>query len=235
MRRIAPATTSGLLLGSALFVVLGARQRWSAACPVGGDWNFEACIFQQNHQNDVLLPSSLEPWTGDHRAAVLVGIGYVLLACAILLVPAAFAMGARPWQWAAIGLTAPSMLGLGITTTQSGRLGRVVDAPGLLVFVAAVLLPAALFLLLWRPHADSPPLGARRGAVVSLLALCTPFLHALVVSRLHILYSSHDTAPWSEAAIAPLLVVAALLLKPWRVPAPQSSFSNQRLAHGLSL
>lgn len=234
MRRTAQVATSLLLLASAVLLFLGAQHRWAVACPLGGNWSSEACLMQQNHENALVLPSV--PWTGDHTAALLVGLGYVLLAGALLLLPAAFAMGARPWQWAAMALGSASVLALGTATAQSGAWGRVVETPGLVLFGSAVVMPAALFLLLWRPHADSPPLGVRRSTVVSLLALSTPLLHLFVVSRLLILYSSHDLAPWTEAAIVPLLLAAAVLLKPWRAAtAPQRSFSNQQRAHSLSL
>jgi hypothetical protein len=233
MRRIAPITTSLLLLASAVLTVAGASQRWAAACPIGGDWNSEECVTQQNHEYDALLPA--EPWMGDHTAALLIGLGYVLLGCALLLLPAAFAMGARPWQSAAVLISAAGLLAMGISAAQSGRQGRVIETSGLILFLAAVVLPAALFLLMWRPFADSPPLGSRRAAVVWLLVLATPLLHYLVVVRLLILYTSHDTAPWTEAAIVPLLLASAVLLKPWRAPAPHRSFSNQQRAHSLSL
>jgi hypothetical protein len=216
MRRIAPMGTSLLLVGSAVLVVAGAWQRWAADCPLGGQWNSHACEMQQNHEHDAIVPSL--PWEADHSSAVLIGLGYVLLPCALMLLPAAFAMRARPWQWAAVVVTASGMLVVGAVTALSGLHGRVVEVPavGLALFVSAFGLPAALFLLMWRPHSDSPPLGPRRASVVWLLALTTPLLHLMLPARLFILYSSHDTAPWTEAAIAPLLLAAAVALKPWR-------------------
>ena len=126
---------------------------------------------------------------------------------------------------------------VGSTTALAGAQGRIVELPALsfFLFLWAFALPVALFLLLWRPHADSPRRGARRAAVVWLLALTTPLLHDMFVSQLLIPYTSHDTAPWSEAAVAPLLLVAAVLLQPWRPATPQRSFSNQQRAHSLSL
>ena len=221
MRRIAPTLTSLLLVASAVLVVGGAWQRWAAVCPVGGDWETRACLLRQNHEAGSVLPSA--PWEGVHSSALLLGLGYVVLACALLLLPAAFAMQARPWQVAAVAVTTSSVLVVGSATALSGLQGQIVEFPALryFVFLWVFALPAALFLLIWRPHADSPRLGARRVLVVSLLVFTTPLLHYLFVSRILIPYASHDTSPWSEAAIAPLLLAAAVALGPWRVATTQ--------------
>ena len=93
MRRIAPIATSLLLAGSAVLFVAGAWQRWATACPLGGDWLSDACYAEQDREVE-LWPGT--PWDADRTAALMVGLGYLVLACAVFLLPAALAMRRPP-------------------------------------------------------------------------------------------------------------------------------------------
>ena len=234
MRRIAPIAMSLLLVASAVLAVLGSSQRWAADCPFGANWDSRTCGLRQS---DVFDAFPEAPWEADPGYAVLLGLSQVLLACALALVPAALRLGARPWQWAAVLAASAGVFVVGAATAVSGMVDRAVDVPvfGLWLFLWVVGMPAALFLLMWRPFADSPRLGGRRMLVLWLLVFSTPLLLHVFVAPLVVQYSSYDTAPWSEAAISPLLLVVALTLRPWRAPEPQSSLSNQQRAHSLSL
>lgn len=229
MRRTAPIAMALLLIGSAVLVILGSSQRWGADCPFGANWDSRACGLRQS---DVFDAFPEAPWEADPGYAVLLGLSQVVLAWALVLVPAALRLGARPWQWAAVVAASLGAFVVGTVTAVSGMVDRAVDVPGfgLGLFLWAFGMPAALFLLMWRPFADSPPLGGRRMLVLWLLVFTTPLLHFMFVAPLVVPYSSYDTAPWSEAAIAPLLLAAAVALKPWRA-APQNSPSNPQPAH----
>ena len=167
--------------------------------------------------------SAEAPWEADPGYAVLLGLSQVVLACALVLVPAALRLAARPWQWAAVVAASAGAFVVGTVTAVSGLVDRAVDVP---VFGSRALLvgrrdagrvvPADVAAPRRLPTAGRPTDAGALAAGVHHSAAALLF-----VSRLLIPYASYDTAPWSEAAIAPLLLAAASALKPWRASSPQ--------------
>ncbi|MEO6512629.1 MAG: hypothetical protein ABIO16_16640 [Nocardioides sp.] len=212
MRRSGPVLVAVLLVSSAALTWTSAWLRWQSVCPIGGDWNSDACLVRQEHAFDSVPVS--EPWQADPSWSLWGGLGMTLLAMAVLLLP--LALSTHRWQRAALVLPALSLGIVGVTATLSGLQERVVDVPAhpLAIYLILLPLPVALLLMLRRPGPMSTG-GQLRGLVVTSLVLATPLAQALLVAPVLILYSSYDTAPWTEAAVVPCLLAAAAGLRPW--------------------
>ena len=166
--------------------------------------------------------------------ALLGGAAWVLLAVTVVLLPTA--LPARRWQRVSLAVAAAGPLVMGATAVLAGLLDRYVEVPlhAVAVYLTVLTLPLTLLLMLARPSAVDAPGGPRRGVVLVGLVLATPLPQVLVVARILVPYSSFDTAPWSDAAIVPCLLVAAIALRPWTLWT-QRSLANQQRAQGLSL
>lgn len=222
------ATTSVALLASAGLLVAAAAERWWPACPRGG-FAAPACVERQDHLYDHLLPA--EPWVPLGDAAQHAGAAVLVLAVAALLLP--FALGRSPRVQVPVAIAAgASLAAVGAGTWASGDAGRVVDQPwtGPALFVWSVVLPALL--VLWAARATGGGTNARRvrWALAITLVASTP-APAVLLGPLLVMYSSHDTSPWSDAAAAVPLVVAAALL--WVVePGPNRFRERDPLRRG---
>ncbi len=223
-------TASVLLAGSAGLSLAAAWQRWAGVCGYG-DLDVPACAARQDHRFDAMFRGAT--WEPIGSMAQLLGLGTILLAIALVLVPGALGRRLSTWQWGVLVLGAVSLLPTGIATLLSGVAGTVVEVPltPAFAFLALFALPLMVPLALFTRDADGQRAGLRGGLVVWMLVLTTPFFQ-LVLGPLAGGGASYDTSPWSEAVAVPFLLVAALALAPWRA---QRSFSNQHLAHGLSL
>lgn len=192
---------AALLAGSAVLSAAQAWLRWHATCPVGGDWDAAVCVRRQDHAYDAVPAAA--PWHADPAWSVLGGLALVLLAVAVVLLP--LAVPVRRWQRNALVLPVAAAVVVGLAAILSGLADRLVEVPAHSVAFYLTLLTLPLALLLLLPG---------RALLVSALLLSTPLLQAVLVVRLLVPYSSHDTAPWSEAAVVPTLALAVVAL--WR-------------------
>jgi hypothetical protein len=201
------------LTGAAALTYAAAWERWWPACPRGG-FDSAACTRLQSHDYDFQLPG--DPWVSVGQAAELYGGALLALAVAAALLPAVLWPGrsaAGSW-WRVFAtlvavIPAGSLALLGVATLRSGRAGEVVSLPGtsLAFLVWCLAWPACLTAL-----AAAAP-GVRRARalpVAVLLGLATPIPALLLVGPIAAGYTSYDTAPWTEAASAPLLLAAAV-------------------------
>jgi hypothetical protein len=92
---------------------------------------------------------------------------------------------------------------------RSGRAGEVVSTPGtnLALLIWCLAWPVCLTAL----AAVAPGVRPERALPVAvLLGLATPIPTLLFFGPVFAGYTSYDTAPWSEAASAPILLAAAV-------------------------
>jgi hypothetical protein len=120
----------------------------------------------------------------------------------------------------------------GALTLVSGLRGEGFGFPQTaMTFAYVVLLPVLIGLALLIPDGDDRRTGLRGGLVGWMLIGTTPMIQLMVAPAIGGI--AVDASPWSEVMVAPFLLVAALaLLVGTR---SQRSFSNQHLAHSLSL
>jgi len=220
------------LVASAALALLAAWLRWASVCPIGGDWSGTACQRRQDHRFDAVPVTT--PWDVEPSWALLGGAAWVLLAVAVVLLPTA--LPARRWQRVSLAVAALGPLVMGATAVLAGALDRYVEVPlhAVAVYLTVLTLPLTLLLMLARPTADQAPGGPRRGLAILALVLATPLPQVLVVAPLLVPYRSYDTAQWSDVALVPCLLLAAVALRPWTLWT-QRSLANQQRAHGLSL
>jgi hypothetical protein len=239
--RFVPLVTAVLLAASAALSFAAAWQRWSGYCGIGADESRD-CLFRQNDQYDAVRFGPMDTvWQPVGRSPELMGLASILLAVALVLVPAALGRRTTGFTRPVLGLAALATLVVGTAILVSGLRGEPVTLPGgpfmLIYFVG---LPFLIGIPLLIPDGDDCPAGRRESLVAWMLIGTTPlvqvFVAPLVAGGL-----SYDTTPWSEAVVVPFLLVAAVALRPWAGRpikpslAPQRSFSNQQRAHGLSL
>ena len=203
---------AALLLGAAVLHVLAAAERWWPAC-VPGAYERGPCLRVQDSRYDFSPPRV--PWEPVGNAAVLQGAAWALLAMAVVLLPSALVGLRSRWWRAAFAAVAVGLLIQASFTAASGFADHVVAVPG-----AALLLtvlwnfgwPILLIVLLVRTGSDREVPGRR----LSLLALgslliATPLLQVFLAPVLTG-YLSYDRSPWTEAAPAPFLALAGLLV-----------------------
>ena len=220
------------LAGAAALTYAAAWERWWPGCPRGG-FDSDACVRLQSHDYDFQLPS--DPWVPVGQAAELYGVALLALAVAAALLPTVLRpdrpAGGGWWRvFATLVAVVPagSLALLGVATLRSGRTGELVDMPGTsLAFVVWCLAwPACLTAL-----AAAAP-GVRPGRalpVAVLLGLATPVPTLLVFGPMFAGYTSYDTAPWTEAAAAPILLaasVAVLFVAPRRQSSRPWSYAS---------
>ncbi|MDH2416222.1 hypothetical protein [Nocardioides sp. CER19] len=202
-----------LLTASASATFAAAWQRWWPACH-RGRFDVARCVRLQDHEYDYLVPS--DPWTPVGGAAELGGIGLILLAGAALLLPLALVPPSHRVLRSLVALVPAASLALvRAQTFLSGRAGHVVGVPFLPWAVAVWLLAWPFALTMWAgAQLLRQPGGRSRGDLASalLVAGATPLPTLLILGPAAASYSSYDTAPWSEAVTAPLLLLAAATL-----------------------
>ncbi|GAA4748639.1 hypothetical protein GCM10023350_36970 [Nocardioides endophyticus] len=205
------------LAGAAAMTYAAAWQRWWPACPRGG-FDSDACLRLQSHEYDFQFPG--DPWMPIGQAAELYGGALLALAVAAALLPTVLppdrprrhtGVGVRWRRFATLVAVVPavSLALLGVYTLRSGQAGELVSMPGVgLVFVVWCLAwPACLTAL----AAAAPGVRPKRALPVAvLLGFATPIPAALLFGPVFAGYVSYDTAPWTEAASAPLLLAAAV-------------------------
>ncbi|TIC89111.1 hypothetical protein E8D34_00985 [Nocardioides sp. GY 10113] len=211
------------LAGAAGLTFAAAWQRWWPACPRGG-FDSAACLAVQSHEYDYLVPS--DPWVPIGRAAELAGASLLVLAVAaavlpLVLRPGPLHAGTRLLVVLTALVPAAGLTLLGLVTLRAGMVGHPVapDLPVLTLgyLACGVFWPAAL---VWLAATRPRPRAAALTTAV-LVALATPIPALLVLGPLAAGYTSYDTAPWSEAGAAPVLLAAAVAV--WAVRRPRAT------------
>jgi hypothetical protein len=214
-------------LGAVLLVAAGAAwfwaavQRWWPECGGGRSLGSGPCTERQDHLYDYLAPT--EPWVPLGSAASLAGAGCLLMAGGLLLVlPALSTERSRTAAVLAVATQALVMIPIGLGTLLAGLEARPVAVPLLLptMVVWAFLLPAAFLGVVLVLVYQGAGWGDWRGPALLLgsLWLASPLVEYVL---LMLLYSSHDTPPWSGALAGVAVVVAGVAV--WWVPeAPDS-------------
>ena len=227
-RSRAVVATSVLLVAAGALYVLGAWERWGAVCSFGPD-DSTACVLRGDGRFDPVLPDT---WADVGSASQLIGLAMLLIAAALALTPVA--LGRRTTGFTAVVLAMAVLVqgSAGALTLVSGLRGEGVDFPQTAMsFSYVVLLPLLIGLALLIPDGEDRRAGLRGGLVGWMLIGTTPMIQLMVAPALGGI--AVDASPWSEVMVAPFLLVAALaLLVGTR---GQRSFSNQHLAHSLSL
>jgi hypothetical protein len=224
--RAVQALTSVSLAGAAGLTFAAAWQRWWPACP-RGDFDNAVCTRLQSHEYDYLVPSP--PWTPLGHAAELAGASLLALAVAALLLPAVLEPPVRRarrrvgWRVGAALLAVVPGAGLallGLVTIRSGSSGHAVTIPvavDLAIVVWALVWPFALMVFALAATATHLGPSWRAPLVAALIGLSTPAPTALLFGPMFASYTSYDTAPWTEAASAPFLLAAAIVVWPGRL------------------
>ncbi|MFC7495487.1 MULTISPECIES: hypothetical protein [unclassified Nocardioides] len=188
-----------------------AWERWWPACPRGG-FDSAACLRVQSHELDYLVPSA--PWQPTGQSATYAGFALLALALAALTLPLVLRPTRPVGRWRItrllLGVVPAGALGvLGATTLRSGQTGEPATGSALLAtafVVWAVAWPGAL--MVFAALAPGRPHGI---VLAALVGLSTPVPVVLAAGPIAAGYVSHDTAPWTEATAAPLLLVAAIV------------------------
>ena len=211
------AGASALLAASGVLAIAGSAQRWWPACQIGA-FDSGECWGLQDDAYDYTYPSS--SWTPVGMAAELHGIGMLLLAVAVLLLPGIL-LGRRPGLVLSISAVVVAVATAVVAAAQwrSGFEGQVVPVPGsgVAVTLSWLGLPALVIALavstVLHPPLVSPPQRVWTGRLVVMACLVAnnPIFHFVAASIL-VGYTSYDTNPWSEAVGGLLLVVASRFL-----------------------
>lgn len=226
---------TALLFVSSLLQGVAAVQRWLFFdhATIGRDRTIEDHLF------DYAFPA--DPWVSVGSAAILFGIGYVLVAAAVACIGGAAAATHRITVvvWTVTFVAAGPLVLTGVHALVSGILG----SPSPLQYVVgtsgALLLGLlqAVGLTLLAVFVARRSLAWAVGVVV--LIGTTVFGHFLAVFTIGpwiVGYQSYDTTPWSEAVVAGFTAIAAIavLTGSFRLPnarvapSPQGSRTRSR-------
>lgn len=212
---VVPATRGsrwGVLAGtgivlSALLQGAAAAQRWALNVQDPGP---QRTI--EDHLFDYVLP--VEPWVSIGSAAILFGIGYVLVAVAIVCLGfgcrAVRGSGSAPLI-AAVVAGAP-FLAVGTHAALSGALGSPSPLAHLMPVgftVLGALQVAGLIVTAVMAASRS------RGWAVGLIVLTTTSVYGYILAGFQIApvlagYQSYDTTPWTEGVVAGFTLLAAI-------------------------
>lgn len=206
-RFVLRAAASLLLLASAGMFVAASAQRWWPACR-RGEFDTDACLRLQGHVHDHVHVS--EPWVPVGSATTYPGVALFLLAGAVAVLPFVLAAGVPRLQVPVAVVAAGSIAVLGVHAWTSGTTGRVapITVDPLAWGVWALVLPPLL--IVWARWQR----GGWAAATAAALVVSTP-VPALLLGMVALGYTSHDTAPWSDAVVAVPLAAAAVLL--WKI------------------
>lgn len=205
------ASGPGLLVASGALAIAASAQRWWPACRPG-DFDASDCTGRQEHAYDLVIPTA--PWTPVGNAAELYGVGLLLLAAAVLLLPELL-LGRQPGRLLRVTtwLVALGTLVVATLTILSGVTGSAVRAPGdgvagaMWALGLPVLVAAGVIECVTTERRGN---GWRMAAAWALL-LSTPIAQIIVTPTL-LDYMSNDTTPWTEAVGGVGLVLAGAAL-----------------------
>lgn len=216
MGRLSGRTGVCLLLAvSGVVTVLAAQERWWPACRFG-DFDTAACLRLQDHRFDFLFVRA--PWSPLGNAAELAGLGMLLLAAAMGMLPWLVLQDRSRLTAALSAVLSLALVPVAATQLFSGRAGRVVEVPALdmatvvWVFVWPVALVTLAIVAVTEQGAGALQVGGRLLLFGSLL-LATP-VPQILLPPVMTGYISHDTSPWAEAVIGVLLLAAAVAAWP---------------------
>lgn len=229
-----------LLAVSAVLQYLASIQRWVVA---GGSWTRTDRLVE-DHLFDYYFPS--EPWEPIGSAATQFGVGYTLIAVALLLLP--FMMRGRMMWWGLLFAAAAALTFalIGIHAAWSGVLGVPSPMMGLfdsfgewwarLSLGSCMVGFVGLLVVLAR--------GGAKAWIPSLLLLGPVTLWGYLAASLGItggfIAGSYDTSRWAEtvlavwtamAALAALMVVILTAVRKRRVPTFPYIDGRERSAH----
>ena len=211
--RPASALTSGLLAGAAVLHVLAAREHWGDVCYFGPDDSFDCIVRGDSSFLAIGLTNELT------------GVAMLVMAAAMAFVPAA--LGRR-----LTGFTRPVLSGAVLIQAVFGAtILFSFDLPTASYLLWFFLLPALIGFAPLIPDGDDRRAGFRGGLVTWMLIGTTPLIQFMVSPMIGGV--AVDASPWYEVMVAPFLLVAAAALAVGLLR--QRAFSNQHLAHSLSL
>jgi hypothetical protein len=233
--RLVPLVTAVLLTASAALSLAAAWQRWAGYCGLGADES-PRCLLRQGDQFDAIrLGPADNAWEPIGQTPELVGLAYLVLGVALLLLPAALGRRTTGFTRPVLAAAAIATLVVGTAVLVSGLRGQPLELPAQsLTLVCFIGLPFLIGIPLLIPDGDDRPAG-RRGSFVAWMLIGTTPLVQLFVAPLVSGGLSYDTTPWSEAVVVPFLLAAAVAIGPWAGRPVQRGFSNQQRAHSLSL
>lgn len=209
MARTLGLIASALLACSAVLQGVAAAQRWLFVdvADLAPDRTIEDHLF------DYVLPA--DPWVSVGSAAALFGLGYLLIAVALVALGVACQrVGAKASAALVVAaLTATPFALLGVRALISGASGFASALQHLVLSYGALILGAAqtVRLLLFAV------IVVRRSWLwsVGLILLIGATLIGYIVALFYIApavtgYQSYDTTPWTEAVLAVLTALSAL-------------------------
>lgn len=213
IRMLGRCTVSILLVAAGGLSILGARERWWPACPLGG-FDSGACLTIQDSRYNYLAP--VYPYTPLGNASEYAGAGLLVFAVAAAILPWVVVRGRALHLTVVSAVLALPLVAAGVRTVGFGVQGATTTEAsgfGLLLAWAWVLAwPAALLFLvvLARPETRTPVWGWV--VLTGSLGLTTP------IPQMFFSVGPYDAAPWSEATLGVFLIVAVLALWPASIP-----------------
>lgn len=213
MARTMMSRISGLLLIlSGVLTVRAAYDRWWPACQLG-NYDTTACFDLQDHLYDYLPP--VADWEPTGASAQWQGVAMLLLAAALIFLMPTLGRGTTVRTCLQIGLVAValSITYLGIVGITAGLRGEVPRLPfvggalGMWALGGPIVFGAVASIDSLFDTGASRPRDHRRTTWV-LMMLATPLLFLIFVEPFFVFYTSHDTAPWSEAVLGWWLIAA---------------------------
>ncbi len=205
-RTAARAVVCLLLAGSGGVAIAADAQRWWPCRPY--DFDAPACARRQSDFFDYVAPNA--SWIPIGTAAQVAGIGMLLLAAAVLVLPRVLSPEAPRWLARALGvLMSCGVAVVGAVTWLGGQAGRpVAEAlvrPAFAVWILGWLL--ALLVLFVLVVIDSGRLRWRL-ALLTLLGCLVPSI-TLLLDALLFAYWSYDANPWTDAVGGACSILAA--------------------------
>jgi hypothetical protein len=213
--------TSTLLAVSGVFTVAASAQRWWPACRIGA-FDSNRCPELQDHLYDYINPSDPErpvdgnaAWVPLGSAAELHGVGMLVLAVAVLLLPWVLAGRWPGWKLTIAALVVSAGVAVAaLPTLLSGLEGEAVSLPHMwLPQVLLVLgIPALLIVSAMRATPGPRRVEMARWTVVLCLAVANNMMVTYLMAMVILMYGSYDTTPWTEAIGGVLLIGASIAL-----------------------
>jgi hypothetical protein len=208
-----------LLAISGVFAVVASLQRWGCRIGVFGDANSE-CWGREDHLYDYINPSDprvpvgADPaWLPLGSAAELHGVGMLVFAVAVLLLPWVLAGRWPGWKLTIAALVVSAGVAVAaLPTLLSGLEGEPVSLPNMWLpqVVLVFGLPALLIVSALRAAPSPGRVGKARWTVVICLAVANNMMVTYLMAMVIFMYSSYDSNPWAETIGGALLIGASI-------------------------
>lgn len=218
----------GLLMASGGLTIAASGQRWRTCRPY--EFAAPSCVPWRDSRYDYLAPTA--PWVPIGNSAQVAGVGLILLAVAVLVLPRMLTPEAPRWLAWCLGATlASGACIVGVITLLAGQAGRPVGESlilpsGLLWLLGWQVAMMALFVLI---VIDSGLLRWRVSAICLLLS-STP-LGTYIITAMLFVDGSEGTTPWTEAVGGALTVLAAAAVWLGTGRANPAALTRAREAH----